>query len=178
MSPDTDDPSTFPDTIAAARDLEGRRIIKTHLSVDMLPSGLAATAEEESGAKIIYVARNPRDVCCSYFNHWKILEGYHGTFDTFVDAFLDDVCGYYTPFFRHVIEYWELQKRSPDRVLFIFYEDMKADLASVVRKVAAFLGKAVSDEDMPGLLEHLTFDKMKDNPAVNKAEVIQVKQEK
>ncbi len=39
-SPDMDDPSTFPDTIKAAAELEGRRIIKTHLSVDMLPGGI------------------------------------------------------------------------------------------------------------------------------------------
>lgn len=39
-SPDTDDPITHPDTLKATSDLEGRRIVKTHLSVDMLPTGV------------------------------------------------------------------------------------------------------------------------------------------
>ncbi len=39
-SPDTDDPSTFPDTIKDARELKGRRIIKTHLSEKMIPSDI------------------------------------------------------------------------------------------------------------------------------------------
>ncbi len=76
--------------------------------------------------------RNPRDVCVSYYNHWRILEGFHGTMDVFVDAFLNDVAGYYTPFLRHARDYWELQKTA-DNILFIFYEDMKRDLPKVIR---------------------------------------------
>ncbi len=119
------------------------------------------------------MARNPRDVCVSFFNHWKILEGYHGTFDVFVDAFLGDVCGYYTPFLDHVRHYWELQKKE-DNVLFIFYEDMKLDLPSVIRKVAAFLKKKLSDAEVSLLASHLSFDKMKNNSSVNKQELVAV----
>ncbi len=52
--------------------------------------------------------------------------------DVFVDAFLNDVAGYYTPFLRHARDYWELQKTA-DNILFIFYEDMKRDLPKVIR---------------------------------------------
>ena len=53
--------------------------------------------------KIIYVTRNPRDACVSYHNHWKILEGYHGGFEAFAEAFISDIAGYYSPFIHHVL---------------------------------------------------------------------------
>ena len=56
---------------------------------------------------------------------------------------------------------------------------MKKDLRSVVSRLAAFLGKeeTVKDgEKMEALLNHLSFDKMKTNKAVNKAETVEVKQ--
>ena len=48
------------------------------------------------------MTRNPRDACVSYYNHWRVLEGYKGTFEDFAEAFVNDVCGYYAPFLPHV----------------------------------------------------------------------------
>ena len=50
-----------------------RRIIKTHLSHDMLPDQV-----RERKCKIIYVTRNPRDAVVSFYNHFKVLEGFQG----------------------------------------------------------------------------------------------------
>ena len=72
-------------------------------------------------------------------------------------------------------EYWS--EKGRDNVCFISYEDMKKDLRSVILKVSSFLGKEqlVKDEaKMDALVTHLSFDKMKDNKAVNKAEFVQV----
>merc|ERR1711973_516743 len=148
------------------------RIIKTHLSWQMLP----ARVKSHSNAKIVYVTRNPRDACVSYYNHWRVLEGYKGTFEDFAEAFVNDVCGYYAPFLPHVKEYWEEQKLRKN-VFFVTYEEMKRDLRSVVSRLAAFLGKeeTVKDsEKMGALLNHLSFDKMKTNKAVNKAETVEL----
>ena len=49
------------------------RIIKTHLSYEMLPEQV-----REKRPKIIYVTRNPRDAVVSFYNHWKVLEGFTG----------------------------------------------------------------------------------------------------
>ncbi len=114
-------------------------------------------------------------MCVSYHSHWKIFEHFTGSFDVFLDAFLNDVAGYYTPFFKNVISFWELQKTA-DNVMFIFYEDMKRDLPSVIRKVSKFLGKPVAEKDMDALCTHLSFDKMKNNAAVNKQEWVDVSQ--
>jgi len=69
MSPDNATDPKWPDTISKAENMEGKRILKTHLSRDIMPKAL-----EEGKGKIVYVARNPRDVCVSFFNHWRILE--------------------------------------------------------------------------------------------------------
>ena len=49
------------------------RILKTHLHFEMLP-----TEVKEKKPKVIYVARNPRDVVVSYYNHWRVLAGFTG----------------------------------------------------------------------------------------------------
>jgi hypothetical protein len=49
-------------------------------------------------AKVVYVARNPRDVVVSFLNHWMVMAGYQGSMDSLLDAFLAGVAGYYSPF--------------------------------------------------------------------------------
>ncbi|XP_037776960.1 sulfotransferase family cytosolic 1B member 1-like [Penaeus monodon] len=44
---------------------------------------------------------------------------------------------------------------------------MKEDLPAVVRKVAKFLGKAVTEEEVERLADHCSFGSMSKNPAAN-----------
>ena len=69
------------------------------------------------------------------------------------------------PFFKHLEEAWEL-KENPN-LLFIFFEDMKRDLKSVIRKVSKFLNSPLTDDQVEQLAEHLDFKNFKNNPAVN-----------
>ena len=55
------------------------RLIKTHLCYEMLPHQV-----KEKKPKLIYVTRNPRDTVVSFFNHWKVLEGYEGDIEIMV----------------------------------------------------------------------------------------------
>jgi hypothetical protein len=82
--------------------------------------------------QFIYVTRNPRDAVTSYYNHFQVLKAYTGTFEDFVDAFLKDECGIYTPFMHNVLGFWN--KRHESNILFLTYEEMKRDLPAVIRK--------------------------------------------
>lgn len=65
-----------------------RRFIKTHLPVPLMPRNI-----KEVGAKVVYVARNPKDVAASYYHFQReapVFE-YSGDFETFLKYFMDDL---------------------------------------------------------------------------------------
>lgn len=59
------------------------------------------------------------------------------------------------------------QRRNEENVLFLTFEELKADLKSVILKVVAFLGKTINDSQMKDLLEHLSIESMRNNPSLN-----------
>ena len=65
--------------------LPSPRIIKTHLPMDMLPPDLIDTC------KVIFVCRNPKDCCVSYYHHYLNIPKYKfkGSFDDFANCFMD-----------------------------------------------------------------------------------------
>ncbi|CAG9859341.1 unnamed protein product [Phyllotreta striolata] len=71
----------------------------------------------------------------------------------------------YAPYWNHVLPFWE--RRNQPNLLFLKYEKMVQDLPSVIKEVADFLEKPLSPENISLLAEHLSFDSMKKNPAVN-----------
>ncbi|XP_049943377.1 luciferin sulfotransferase-like [Schistocerca serialis cubense] len=80
-------------------------------------------------------------------------------------------CAMYLPYWEHVIPFWNM--RQEPHVLFFSYEEMKEDLALVVRRTAAFLGKPITEEMVAQLVDHLSFDRMRDNPAVNNSSAVE-----
>jgi len=64
------------------------RYIKTHLPFNLLPKQIQ---NGEKRPKIVYVARNPKDVCVSFYHHRVMTEGYEKSVDEFVDEFVNDV---------------------------------------------------------------------------------------
>ncbi|XP_046610967.1 luciferin sulfotransferase-like [Neodiprion virginianus] len=169
--PGHDLPELVVDSVNFIRKLPSPRYIKTHLPFQILPRQIR---NGEKKPKIIYVARNPKDTCVSYCHHCKLLEGYRGSFDDFCKLFLADKVNY-APFWKHVLGFWE--KRNDENMLFLKYQDMKADLPSVIRKTAEFLGKVLTNEQLTLLTDHLSFASMKANPAVNYEDVIEFNKE-
>ncbi|CAB3255262.1 unnamed protein product [Arctia plantaginis] len=137
------------------------RFIKTHLPMSLLKPSLLDTA------KMVYVARDPRDVVVSYYHHSKlfmIISRFEGTFKEFWNLFYKDLC-IFCPIFEHVKEAWE--KRNHPNMLFLFYEDLSKDLNASISRVADFLGKKITQEESVRLYEHLSFDNFKNNKSVN-----------
>ncbi|KAJ2952897.1 hypothetical protein O0L34_g7260 [Tuta absoluta] len=136
------------------------RFVKTHLPMSLLPPKLLDTA------KVVYVARDPRDAAVSFYHQNKLLTfiEYHGDFKTYWDFFVNNMI-LWSPFFDHLKEAWE--NRHHPNMLFLFYEDMCKDLPAAVRKVAGFLNKELNEEQIARLCDHLSFDNFKKNKSVN-----------
>ncbi|OWR53534.1 Sulfotransferase 1C4 [Danaus plexippus plexippus] len=136
------------------------RFIKTHLPLSILPPNLLDVA------KVVYVARDPRDVAVSFYhlNKGMRTQGYIGDFKTYWQFFIKDL-HHWTPYFEHLKESWE--KRDHPNMLFLFYEEMSKDLSATVRRVVDFFGKNYSEAEINKLCEHLSIENFKKNKSVN-----------
>merc|ERR1719333_1788727 len=66
----------------------GRRVFKTHAPLHLAPWVGGASSPIKSKAKIIVVARNPKDACVSLFHHSRDVPAfaYKGDFEHFVTS--------------------------------------------------------------------------------------------
>lgn len=146
-----------------------QRFIKTHFPFSLMPPSVM-----EVGAKVIYVARNPRDVAVSFYhlNRLYRTQGYTGNFADYWKYFERNLAPW-CPYWTHIKQGWA--HRNQPNVLFMFYEDMNRDLKSTIRKVAAFLGKSFSAEEVDRLADYLHIKNFKNNRAVNCEELKDIK---
>jgi len=153
--------SAIGNSVQQVSNLPSPRFIKSHLPLQLLPQQLDTVKP-----KIIYVARNPKDLCVSYYHYCMLVHGLVGSFDDFCDIFLADNAPI-GPVWPHMLAFW--QKRDDPNMLFLKYEDMKKDLSSTIYKCAKFLNveDCITHEDVLRLCDHLKFDRMQKNPAVN-----------
>ncbi|XP_046400820.1 luciferin sulfotransferase-like [Ischnura elegans] len=153
-------PPLLKDSVSYVENMESPRFIKCHLPWELLPKQIKTVKP-----KIIYVARNPKDLCLSYY-HQLVRQGlFKGNFEEMAELFLEDRVPY-SPYWDHVLTYWE--HRYDPNLLFIKYEDMKKDLPSICTRVASFLDEDCSDiGQLSELCSHLSFEAMKSNVSVN-----------
>ncbi|KAK8764318.1 hypothetical protein V5799_033069 [Amblyomma americanum] len=92
-------------------------------------------------AKYVYVARNPYDCAVSYYHFIKGATPKTTkdvSFERFLSMFLNGKV-VYGDYFDHVIPWYD--RRHDDNVLFITYEELKADTREQVLRIGDFLGK-------------------------------------
>ncbi|KAF4533007.1 hypothetical protein B566_EDAN000696 [Ephemera danica] len=120
--------------------IPGTRFVKTHIPLSLLPPKLVDTC------KVVYVARNPKDMAVSLYHLCRFLRqiGYIGDFPTF----------------------WNLIEHHPN-MLFLFYENIVKDMKGTIRQVAKHLGKDMNDEQVDSLAKYLHIDNFRDNASVN-----------
>eukprot|EP00401_Gymnodinium_catenatum_P065368 CAMPEP_0117506192 /NCGR_PEP_ID=MMETSP0784-20121206/25778_1 /TAXON_ID=39447 /ORGANISM="" /LENGTH=366 /DNA_ID=CAMNT_0005301651 /DNA_START=41 /DNA_END=1141 /DNA_ORIENTATION=- len=143
-----------------------RRVLKTHAPVQLVPwaGGLMGIP---TGAKVIVVVRNPKDVAVSFFHHTKdCIEvfGYDGDWDHFLrELFLHGLleCGCFWDW--HAKWYKEAQRAGDDQIMWISYEEMKADLPAAIARVASFCNIPADAELIASVAGASTFSKMQQN---------------
>lgn len=154
-----------------------RRFLKSHLPYDALPV--------HEGVKYIHVARDGRDAAMSFFHHKANYtpdviglftqiglddpkfgdtinltpsdpaDHFHDWLDGHEDAFGDPGAS----FFALENSYWAA-RRDPNMLL-VHYNDLKADRAGEMRRIAEFLGVEIAGDLWPSLIEAAGFDAMK-----------------
>ncbi|KAJ6635541.1 Luciferin sulfotransferase [Pseudolycoriella hygida] len=148
-------------SVKLTQSLPSPRFIKSHLPWQLLPKNLSTV-----NPKIIYIARNAKDTCVSFYHYLSLIHKVVGSFEEFCNLFLEDnlVCG---SMWKHMLGFWN--HRNDTNILFLKYEDMKKDLRGAIYQCAEFLNVShkLNDEEVSRMCAHLNFDKMQRNRAVN-----------
>uniref|UniRef100_A0A7N0ZS74 Sulfotransferase n=1 Tax=Kalanchoe fedtschenkoi TaxID=63787 RepID=A0A7N0ZS74_KALFE len=122
-------------------DIPHPRLFGTHTHYPLLPESI-----KSSKCKIIYLCRNSLD----NFNLTEL------TIEEAFDMYCKGVF-YIWAFWDHILGYWKAGLESPDKFLFLRYEDMKAGALPYVKRLAEFMGCPFSDvEDRDGIIEEIT----------------------
>ncbi|KAF5292702.1 hypothetical protein FQR65_LT11170 [Abscondita terminalis] len=150
-------------SVEFVKNMKDPRCIKTHLTWEKFPEEVV---EGTKTPKIIYIARNPKDICISGYHYYKdVLNCIDCSFKEYCDNFLKGSNDRISNYWESVLHFWNLRNRS--NALFIKYEEMKQDLASVIRNVAGFLEKTITEAQISELVKWLDFETMRNNKAVN-----------
>ena len=137
----------------------GRRIFKTHAPYQLMP----CKEWLGSGAKCIYVARNPKDAAVSAFYHNRGLpkHEYDGPWEHFVsDIYLQGKLEHGC-WWEHMREWWLAYERHPAQILWVTYEELKQDPTAQIKRIAQFLPIDCGDELVEKVIAGSSFDAMK-----------------
>ena len=136
-----------------------RRLFTSHLPYPLMPH------IDNTTAKIIYVARNPKDVAISTYFHNQSKGGYEGSWDEYFQLFLYSDVGF-GPYFDHVLPWWQASQKDKN-ILFLTYENMKHDHAGNVAKLASFLGIQADSQLIETVVRLSSFQSMTSNETTN-----------
>ncbi|XP_063864857.1 sulfotransferase 1E1-like isoform X1 [Scylla paramamosain] len=130
------------------------RVIKSHFPLSLYPDDIL------DRIKVVYVTRNPKDMIVSYsyfFEALKVFPVVSSMEETQKKLMTGQIL--YGPYWSHVKQAW--QKRHHPNLHFVFYEDMKADIMSELRKLNEFLGTQLSEEKLEAIAQYTSFSSMK-----------------
>jgi len=141
--------------------LPSPRLFHSHLPYRLIPKG----QDESTVCKYIYIARNPKDVVVSFYLFMQTIPEMpeNGmTIDQVIEGFLNG-SGPYGLWTDHVLGWWK--HKDDANVLYLKYEDVKKDPLSVVKAIAEFVNKPLSEEMIQRIAHQCSFGEMAKNPA-------------
>lgn len=153
--------------------LNQRRLIKASIPPNLLIDHVSnhSNGKPKVKPKVISIFRNPRDVLVSFYHHCKTVKHYDigFSFNEFFDTFVAGKvpCG---PIWLMYNEAFRYHEENPKSSLIIFYEDMKKDLRTQIKRICGFLNKPepADEDEWSQLLDHLSVQRMRQNPTINR----------
>nr|CAB3484369.1 unnamed protein product [Digitaria exilis] len=141
--------------------LPSPRIMATHMHHSLLPASIA----DNPHCKIVYVCRDPKDMLVSMWHFSRRIRP-DLAFSDLLEAACVGSC-LSGPIWDHVLGYWNASKVSPERVLFLRYEEMLHDPVGNVVKLSQFLGRPFSPAEEEArvamdVVRLCSFDNLKD----------------
>ncbi|GFR19068.1 sulfotransferase 1C2, partial [Trichonephila clavata] len=143
--------------------------VKSHLPFNFMPWS--------KDAKYLFVARNPKDCCVSFYHHTRNLIGYEfqdGNFDDYFELFMEGNVDF-GDYFDCLLSWYE--HRNDPNVLFITYEQLKKDTRTYILKIAEFMGQKYKDllendeKLLNDVIKYSSFSFMKETMNKNVAEL-------
>lgn len=117
-------------------------LVSTHIPFNSSPKSIL-----ESGCKIVYIWRNPKDVFVSMWHFIHRIQKSRNIVQssTSIEEAFEQFCqgvSDYGPYWEHVLGYWKAKFE-----LFLKYEDMKKDTRLYVKRLAEFIGYPFGDDE-------------------------------
>lgn len=132
----------------------GLRAVKTHLPF--------AKLTYTDKAHYVWVVRDPKDVFVSGYRFVKsvMMGPMMPSVGHWLDMFLSDGA-YLGSWAEHLDGGW--RRRHEDNVLFLTYEEMKADLDGTVARIAGFMGVDLTADELERATERSSFSWMREH---------------
>ncbi|XP_038718471.1 flavonol sulfotransferase-like [Tripterygium wilfordii] len=128
-------------------------IMATHIPYDSLPNSIV-----DSGNKIVYICRNPKDVFVSTWHFIpKVMQTGFKSFplEEAFELFCNGLC-VYGPWWEHNLGYWKASLELPEKVLFLKYDEMRKEPQLHIKRLAEFMGYPFSmEEDQNGAVQNI-----------------------
>tara|TARA_Y100001972_G_scaffold86075_1_gene105310 strand:- start:388 stop:1155 length:768 start_codon:yes stop_codon:yes gene_type:complete len=128
------------------------KIYKTHFFYDNLPM-----KKINKNTKIIYIKRDPKDVCVSMYEYYKKTKwiNFNGNFDDFFNLFMKGEL-LYGRWDKHIKSFYQHQN-----ILFINYEDLINNKKYVLLNLINFLKLNINNKKLKNIIECTKFNYMK-----------------
>ncbi|KAK8657747.1 hypothetical protein V6N13_035970 [Hibiscus sabdariffa] len=123
----------------------GTPLLSTHIPYSSLPRSVI-----DSGCKIVYICRDPKDSFVSMYHFISRIVTARKAQPLGLDEAFELFCEgqtFYGPYWDHVLGYWKASLEHPGKILFLKYEEMSDDTVSSVKKLAEFIGYPFSFEE-------------------------------
>lgn len=148
------------------------RIVNSHLPFDKLPPDLL-----QKKMKTVYVIRNYKDITVSMYNFMRGLKhyNYNGKWENWLQLHLAGKLTFAT-YFSYVRQWEDVIKNARLPLHVVYYEDLKSDTLSEIRRLAKFLGLSLEEHVLEEISVSCQFDVMKKKYSNEEMDTLRFKQ--